>query len=170
MKLFNKNELQFVDGMLISKATNDVVCPAPSAVFGLNNLETKYQEAMYLKEQGEYNPAPTLEGFNRETALHSIRVEIPEAETPTLDEQVARSIKITEELDAVCKHDDMVQLINSNEEAFNFVHADYVVDTDCSLYRFDLPYIGNPLELTDEKLVAICEFIIEHGLKIDGGF
>lgn len=165
MKLFKKKDLVYIDGMLVNEDTNEVVAVNQNIVIDLNSIETMYQQAKYLSEQGAYNPAPSLEGFERERFYTEKLPLAPEPETPVFDEKVKKSLALMDEMDAKAKTEKINESIEQFRDVFLFLEHDYVVNrgNDYQAFCFDLPQIGNPLELTQDKLVEILTFILENG-------
>ena len=98
MKLYDKKELTFRKGMLVTK-DGDALRIATAITAQANALETEMQKQMFLKDQPEATPAPTLDGFERKSiAKKKVRVQCA---TPLLDEKIKKAEAFMEELDTV---------------------------------------------------------------------
>jgi hypothetical protein len=157
MRYYNKNGLRYHDGYLLDD-TNQILVPSCDLIRQFNELEHKLQEARWKAKLPSVKASSDFK-FDSEHNVTTFRYE---AETPCLDEQVEWSLKIMEELDEVEKADKRNKIINELSLVVEFVENDKVLVDDSgklSMDRFDLKNIGNPLELTSDKLHEIIEEI-----------
>ena len=85
-----------------------------------------------------------------------------EVDTPILDQKVEAAKQLIEELDAVATCEGVNDYLKDLAELIDFAASETIVEGAPSMLggvrRFDLPVIGNPLELTVDKIV---EFALE---------
>lgn len=158
MRYYSKSGLRYHNGYLLDE-TNQVLVPSHSLVKQFNELEYKLQEARWKAELPSVKVGPDFK-FDSEHTATTFRYE---ADTPCLDEQVEWSMKIMEELDEVEKADKRNKILDELFLVVGFVEDDKVMLDDSGMFstvtRFDLKNIGNPLELTPDKLREIIEEI-----------
>lgn len=163
MKMINKSELEYKDGYVLNG--NDIVALDPRIVRQANSLEEMVQKRRWLNDQPSACAGPNLSSFERESEFDAL----PhwEAETPLIDKKIEDSMKFMKELDEV----NLVDMVNEKifnylKELVEFSTKDYVIDESglCSPERFDLPTLGNPLELTADQ---ISKYVAEaYGLDV----
>lgn len=158
MKMYKKEELTLVNGMLVS-VTGDIVMPAKLVVSQANELETRLQQSAYLDAQPAATPMPTLDGFER-MSINDTNLKFS-AITPTLDGKMDEALELMHEIDDI----ETVQRANSMVKEFSalirFASEDFVVDCgEGEINFFDTPMLGNPLEWTKrdiaDAIAAIC--------------
>jgi hypothetical protein len=102
---------------------------------------------MYLKDQPEATPAPSMDGFKRRSVCD---IEVPHvvANTPTIDKRIEEAMAFAEEADdayiaekANAVFGYLVNLIDFVNSETVFVNYEY----DEPL-MFDTPVLGNPFE------------------------
>ena len=71
------------------------------------------------------------------------------------------------ETDELEKVGNINALILELQPLFDWVESEYMTDGHPAHSRIDTPEIGNPLELTSEKLVEYCKLIAEMA-EIEG--
>lgn len=154
MKMYNKSELQYKGGYLVT-SDNKVVGIDNNIVVLFNGLEEDIQYAKFMRTQELLTlPEPTME-FHRKSE-HGKIVPTIEVETPKLDAAVEKSVKMMDELDAVSNAAKANEYFEKIMPLVMFVDDEFVVSVDQpSQYRFDLLCVGNPLELTKDKLVDL---------------
>lgn len=162
MKMYKKSDLTLVDGMLVTE-DGDIVIPDIRIIDEANALETMVQKKRYMDGQPEAVPAPSLEGFERISNNDVTGAFV--AKTPMLDSKAEEALKIMEELDAIATTEKANEMHSMFEHLIQFVRTDYVIDT-CSSFgvieKFDMPLLGNPLELTVDDVadaIAYCNGI-----------
>lgn len=151
MKMYEKKELEYKGGYLV--AGDKVVGLDNSLVRMLNELEEDYQFAKFTHTKEMLTlPSPTME-FHRKSEHGKIMPTI-EVETPELDAAVEKSVKMMDELDAVSSATIANEYLEKIMPLIMFVDDPFVVSVDQpSQERLDLLCVGNPLELTKDKLV-----------------
>lgn len=152
MKLYDKKELTFRKGMLVTK-DGDALRIAAAITAQANALETKMQEQMFLKDQPEATPAPTLDGFERKSiAKKKVRVQCA---TPLLDEKIKKAEAFMEELDTVDNAKKVEAMANEFIDLIEFAENDFVMADTCGEPSvFDTPILGNPLDYDCELILA----------------
>jgi hypothetical protein len=152
MKLYDKKELTFRKGMLVTK-DGDALRIAEAITEQANALETKMQEQMFLKDQPEATPAPTLDGFERKSiAKKKIRVKCA---TPLLDEKIKKAEAFMDELDAVDNANKVESTANKFIDLIEFAEDDFVLADVCGEPSvFDTPMLGNPLDYDCNLIMA----------------
>lgn len=151
MKMYEKKELEYKGGYLV--AGDKVVGLDNNLVRMLNELEEEYQFAKFTHTKEMLTlPSPTME-FHRKSEHGKIMPTI-EVETPELDAAVEKSVKMMDELDAVSSATIANEYLEKIMPLIMFVDDPFVVSVDQpSQERLDLLCVGNPLELTKDKLV-----------------
>lgn len=158
MKMYKKEELTLVNGMLVS-VTGDIVMPPALVVSQANELETCLQKSAYLDAQPAAIPMPTLDGFER-MSVNDTNMKFS-AITPTLDGKVDEAFEIMHEIDDI----ETVQRANAMVKEFSalirFISEDFVIDCgEGEISFFDTPTLGNPLEWGKrdiaDAIAAIC--------------
>lgn len=164
MKLYKKNNLTFSNGMLVTKK-NKVVCVDINIVEQANKLETLNQKIEWLKDQPKACSGPDFSEFER---VHSgTKVKLG-TETPTLDKEIKKSLKLMDEIDHYNTTEKAEDVINDVfKELVEFVTNKEVIDYCSVVSKFDTPTLGNPLELTNEDIIRIVVEAIEAGLICD---
>lgn len=152
MKLYDKKELTFRKGMLVTK-DGDALRIAGAITEQANALETKMQEQMFLNDQPEATPAPTLDGFERKSiAKKKVRVQCA---TPLLDEKIKNAEAFMDELDAVENANKIESAANKFIDLIEFAEDDFVLADVCGEPSiFDTPMLGNPLDYDCELIMA----------------
>lgn len=162
-KIIKKSQLTFVDGMLVKD--DDVICIEPSIIHQANMLETLAQKTAYLAAQPDYSPVPSLDGFEREYAGDKLCQFT--ASTPILDSKVKEAMDIMDELDDVTTANQANSMLDNYRELYEFCSVDYVVGSldKANVIQFDLPTLGNPLDLTtdviENVIAAACGMEVE---------
>ena len=151
MKMYEKKELEYKGGYLV--AGDKVVGLDNSLVRMFNELEEDYQFAKFTHTKEMLTlPSPTME-FHRKSEHGKVMPTI-EVETPELDAAVEKSVKMMDELDAVSSATIANEYLEKIMPLIMFVVDPFVVSVDQpSQERLDLLCVGNPLELTKDKLV-----------------
>ncbi len=158
MKMYKKNELSFIDGMLVTE-DGKIVVPSKKIVNQFNDFETMCQRHDYMADQPDYSPAPSLDGFERKSAFGHAGGFVQN--TPLIDAKVEETMKLLDELDRARATNDANDLLDEFEHMMLFVVNDYVVDLGdgAELVLFDTPTIGDPLKLTEKEIVSVIGVI-----------
>ena len=156
-KIRYKNQLAYKSGYLID--VDDEVVALPTKVAEqLNNLDTLVQKARYLNGQPKASPEPSLDGFVRETEVSVPKLKDPI--TPAIDHKERESKAILKEIRSKMEADAVNDIVDANKEAFVFMdNGEFIEGTE--VVRLDLPELGNPLELTAEKMLSILKAVIK---------
>ncbi len=171
MKMYKKSELSLVNGMLVAES-GDIVVPSITIIEEANALETYLQKTMYLQAQPIAMPAPSLDGFQRKSIKDGSRVKF-HAKTPMMDDKAKEAIDLMDELDDVVKVERANSMATEFQTLVEFAQNDFVIDCggDGTLYFFDTPTLGNPLELTVDDVIdaiaLVCEMVPEGLKRID---
>ena len=152
MKLYDKKELTFRKGMLVTKG-GDALRIAAAITAQANALETEMQKQVFLKDQPEATPAPTLDGFERKSiAKKKVRVQCA---TPLLDEKIKKAEAFMDELDTVENAKKVEGMANEFIDLIEFAEDDFVLADNCGEPSvFDTPMLGNPLDYDCELILA----------------
>lgn len=161
MKLYEKSSLSLFDGMFVA-ADGTIVVPDSKVMNQANELETLIQEAVYLMNQPDAAPAPSLSGFERKSVFKVKEHFV--AETPTLDKKADEAITLMDELDDATRVIDINNHIQHFADLVRFAGADRIVCFEDNAYynRFDTPVLGDPLKLTVNDVIDKIAFI--HGV------
>lgn len=160
MKKYNKAELVFEDGYICTK-DGDVINVHPAIIKQANELETKYQQFKYLDAQPKAQPMPTLDGFERESAF-DIKPGFV-AHTPILDKKCQDAFDLMKEIELTETAEKLNEIMDTFRELFLFAMNDYVYDCNFSEpWRFDTPLLGDPLKLTEDKLIDILAEVVGY--------
>lgn len=166
MKMIKKDELEFIGGYLVHG--DDIIGVDPKIVEQVNKLETLVQKRNWLSLQPKACSGPDFNSFER---MHDNDVVIhANPTTPMLDSMTEESLKLMEEIDRQNEADTANKIFEKLQDLTEFAINDYVIDSEqYSIKKFDLPMIGNPLDITVDK---ICEWVcygmgIESSVNID---
>lgn len=148
--IINKNKFIFKEGYLTHKGT--IVSPS---------FTKAYLELEEFLQRAKHNNAETnklcLPCFKKESIFSVNLIEVPEPATPALDKAQALADKTGEELALIRKKQDAEEIL----EYFNAVVEMVIGDTfiihgeNYHATIYDTPMLGNPLELTKEKLLKL---------------
>lgn len=164
MKCYEKNELDFVDGLIIAD-DNTVVVVDDDIVDLANMLETRVQKKMFLKDEPELCLGPDLSKFKRESTfgINNLRFT---SDTPITDKKTKELEGLAEELKLAEAVDKANEMLDGYYDLMMFVACDTVVSLDKdTVRRFDTPILGNPICWGPEfigKMIAFC-----NGLDIE---
>lgn len=151
MKMYKKSDVTLNHGLLVSK-DGDIILPDPRIVQQANNLETMVQKVAYLSFQPKATPAPSLDGFERESIDDSKSRKF-EVSTPVMDAKADEAMKLMDEIDDVTTANAANAMLDDFKELLDFVTQDFVIDCGDQLYKFDTPTLGNVLELTEADVI-----------------
>lgn len=160
MKIYKKEELEYKDGYIVK---GDEVLELPADLCAtLDALELDCQRAAWKREH-KLPPVPKVPEFERKSEFGPAHV-LVEPLTPNLDEFVTQAEKIMAELDDVEAGEKVNAYLKKIEPVFRFVNGDSVVASGACPWRFDLPTVGNPLELTEDKVIGLVFGIFGYGV------
>lgn len=155
MKMFNKAECEYKSGYIV--CNGEVVCIDNEIVDLFNKLDVDVQRARYEAQSCAGVAAPADEF--RPCSEHGAVYPVIEVETPELDKMTDRTMKMMDEIDTMANATKANEYIAGILPLCRFVGDDFIVSAEHSTqHRFDLPAVGNPLELDKEKL---SDLIIE---------
>lgn len=158
MKAYKKSKLTYENGYIMKG--NDVVAVDPTIVSQLNYIEEQYQKALFdgTRELATQSIAAIMDKeFELESERETLEFVV---DTPHLDKAAKKTMKIMDEIDN-CNHaaeaNKFFKRINTT---IQFVTSDKVIDTNADhVAQFDLPNLGNPLELDADKLMDFVNVI-----------
>lgn len=158
-RLINKKDCTFEDHYIIK---GDEIIPIEYDVHDqLNMLESMYQIALWLSKKPDYNAAPNVDDWHMEFLIEE---ELPQSvpNTPALDAKVQETMAFLEDLDTVnfCKN--INELIDKFADLIRFARSNRFVE-GYHAELFDNKYLGNPLELTEGRIMDVIEFIAKQG-------
>lgn len=157
MKMYKKSDLSLVNGLLVTES-GDIVMPDRRIVDQANQLETIIQQTLYLEDQPQATPMPSLDGFKRES-VNDHEQEFT-ASTPLLDAKAAEAMGIMDEIDDISIVNKANQMMLEFGQLVDFVSNDYVIDCggDMAL-QFDTPRMGDVLKLTKEDVTVFVAHV-----------
>ena len=152
MKMFDKSECEYKGGYIV--CDGKVVCVDNEVVDLFNKLDVDMQRAQY---EATYCPgfAAPAEEFAPKSEHGAIYPTI-KADTPELDKQAEQAIKIMNEVDAMADAAKANEYFASIRPLIMFVNDEFIVSGEqATQHRFDLPTVGNPLELDKDSLADL---------------
>lgn len=163
-KLIKKSKCSFENGHVIKK---NKVIGIPTAVYlQLNKLEVMIQQWRYLSIQDSYRPGPSLEGWERKSALVADRPYVDIPNTPVTDKRMEEAIAFMAEADAVSTAHDINKMIDNFGELIDWCANDKFIEGDC-INSIDLYELGNPLKLTPDNISLILATIAGNPALIE---
>lgn len=157
MKIYKKSECAIIDGQVTFES--EVLYLNPVVYNMLHILDEQVQKAEYLNAQPKAQAAPSLDGFKKKSNYSLPLLEKPK--TPAGDKQVKIAMAIMRETDEVNKVGKINELITEMQPMFDWVASEHTSDSGTPHARIDLPAIGNPLELTTDKMVEFIKTVAE---------
>ena len=157
MKIYKKSDCAIIDGQITIE--NEILPLSPDVYSMLHLMDEQVQKAKFLEKQPKAQAVPTLIGFKKKSSFSLPFIDKPK--TPASDKQVKQAMAIMAEADELEKVGNVNALILKLQPLFDWVESEYVTDGYPAHSRIDTPEIGNPLELTSEKLVEYCKLIAE---------
>lgn len=150
MKMFNKAECEYIGGYIV--CDGKVVAIDNEIVDLFNKLEEDIQRKNH--ERSVFGDMPAIEPmpFHRKTERGDVYPQV-RAETPELDKIADTTMKLMDELDSIADASKCNEYFEGIKPLLLFVNDDFIVSGKQAVqHRFDLPTIGNPLEIDKEKL------------------
>lgn len=164
-KLIKKSKCTFEAGHIVKK--NELV-GIPYAVWAqLNKLELVVQQLNYLRDQPAFCAGPSLEGFERQSALANKRPYIDTPKMPVTDRRVAEAMEFMREVDSLNDAVHVNELIDEYGELIDWCDSDKFVEGDCCK-PIDTWTLGNPLLLTGKEVAHIIQYLIENPVVVEG--
>lgn len=158
MKTYMKKELEFKSGLLFKDG--EIVCVDSTIIDAFNKLETDAQRGLFTAKKNELMEEVEdvmAIGFKRESSRPTIDFEV---KTEHLDKAIDEAVAIMDDIDAERKGNDVRDYLDLMSVLVQFVTDDFVIDVGGPVYRFDLPLIGNPLEVDEEDLLHFAEMAV----------
>ena len=150
MKMFDKKNCEYKGGYIV--CDDKVVCIDNEVVDLFNKLEEDIQRAKFEAVNQVLEPVALDFEFKRKTERGDIYPRV-HAETPELDAMAERAMKVMDEVDEMAAAEKVNDYFDGIEPILLFVNDEFVVSGEQAVqHRFDLPTIGNPLELDKDKL------------------
>lgn len=148
-KMYKKDKLSYKNGFIVKG--DKVVGVDNTIVATLNRFEREYQR--YLWNESIEKPKPVEDKpFMFKTEHGNIYPKVI-PDTPLLDIKALEAITIMDELDEIKTADKINEVFEDNFDLFAWLDSEYIVSCKHQQQlRFDLHYLGNPLELTKDKL------------------
>lgn len=164
-KLIKKSKCSFKFGHIVK---NGELIGIPYEVWAqLNKLEIMAQQYAYLKDQKPYCAGPSLEGFERASALTSSRPYVDVPDTPVTDRRVAEAMEFMAEVDAVADAEKINETIDEFGYLIDWCSDNKFVEGTCFM-PIDTPIIGNPLHLKADEIAYFIRKIVTGPIKIEG--
>lgn len=157
MKMYKKSDLTIVNGLLVAPS-GDIVVPDAKVIKQANELDTLVQKAVYLARQPKATPAPSLDGFER-NSINSVDDAKFDASTPLLDKKAQESMSIMDELDDLRVVKVANEMIDNFADLIRFVENEHVIDCGNDPTQFDTPVIGSVLDLKREDITNAIAFV-----------
>jgi hypothetical protein len=158
MKMINKKDCEYKGGYIV--CDGKIVGVDNEIVDLLNKLDTDVQRAEFEKNHIA-KPAMPMPEFEPKSE-HGCLVPFIQADTPEMDKMAEHSMKIMDELDAVAGAELANEYIAGVGPLLMFVNDEFIVSGEQGTqHRFDLPVVGNPLELDKEKLADLIVGMFE---------
>lgn len=156
-KLIKKDKCKFKQGHIVKKGK---VIGLPFAVWlQLNKFELMIQEYWHLRKQPAYQPAPSMDGFERKSMFGNDRPYVEMPDTPTTDKRVGEALAFMAEADAVSDAKMVNQVIDDFGALIDWCNSEEFIEGDC-LNVIDTPEIGNPLELDADEIAFVIEKMV----------
>jgi hypothetical protein len=148
-KMYKKSKLEYKNGYIVKNGK--IISVDNKIVDMFNQLETDYQRALWDANH-PVMPAVGRPEFQFETERGKVHPVI-KVHTPNLDEAISKAKDIMDDLDAIDAADRATEYLNKIQPLIQFICDDHIVSCNQeTLHRFDLKFIGNPLELDKETL------------------
>lgn len=151
MKMISKKDCEYKGGYIVNDG--NIVCIDNEVVDLLNKLDVDIQRAKF--EANNHQPATPVKEFVPETE-HGAIYPVIEADTPELDKLTEKSMKIMDEIDAMADAEMANMYFAGIHPLIMFVNDEFIVSGEqATQHRFDLPTVGNPLELDKNSLADL---------------
>ncbi len=150
VKMYKKSELEYKGGYIVKG--DKVIAVDNEIVDLLNKLDTDIQRAEFEAMKESFQVDVSDMNFNRVSERGCIYPYV-KIETPVLDKLVKKTEALMDEFDNMGKAEQINKYFASIKPLIMFVSDDFVIAAEHGVpHRFDLPVVGNPLELTSESL------------------
>ena len=157
IKMYKKKNCKYKNGYITHKGK--VVSVDNKVVDLFNKLEEDMQRAMFERQNEQHCYCAPVQELRRKTERGNI-VPTFNVDTPELDEAIDKSMLIMNELDTVSKAKEMEAYLRKMIPLIEFMEDKEIVSTDQAVqHRFDLPTIGNPLNMNKETLSSCVSIV-----------
>lgn len=161
MKLYKKKNLSMSHGMFVIE-NGKVIAVDRAIVNQANLLETLNQKLDFKNAHPKVVAEPNWDEFERKHIGTKIELDTP---TPLLDQKIAESLKLMNEIDNHNNTENTEYILNNMfGELIEFISSKKVLGTDEGVAKFDTPTLGNPLEWTHEDIIRVVGDSISAGL------
>ena len=147
-KMYKKSDLKFESGYVLTK-DDEVVALPPKVAEQLNEMETEIQQVAYLKQQPKAQPAPSLDGFKRESIIEHAHIEV---ETKYLDREERRCLNVLKDIRKLEMAKGANEKLTKYDEAIRFLNEDRFVE-GTEVVMIDAPTIGDPLAASVDDVI-----------------
>lgn len=166
-KLIKKSKCDFEAGHIVKK--NELIGIPYKVWAQLNKLELIVQQYDYLMNQPKYSAGPSLQGFERKSALKKDRPYVEAPETPVTDRRVAEAMEFMAEVDSVNDTAEINEMIDDYGALIDWLAADKFVEGEC-YNPIDTPVLGDPLYLLPGEVVNIIKHLVKHPVEFEARF
>lgn len=159
MKFVNKEDLKF-DGGYVMDLSGEIIGLPEKVWSDLRDLEMLIQKNQYVAKVSKIAAKPEIPEFKFKSAFEA-DAKMPLPETPITDARVAESLAFADEVDKTTDVLAYNNWIERHPELAEFVASDRFIPSAASACRLDAVNVGNPLELTKEKLFDLIRLAME---------
>ena len=150
-KIVKKSKCKYKGGYIVKDGK--VVGVSNVIVAALNRFEREYQK--YLWDDGDPVEPVKNEPFRFQTEHGEVYPHVT-PETPLLNLKAAETLQIMDELDEIEAAKKINKVFDDNTDLFMWLDSKHIVESKQQhQLQFDLKYLGNPLELTKDRLADI---------------
>lgn len=151
MKMIDKKDCEYKGGYIVNDGK--IVCVDNEVVDLFNKLDVDIQRAEFVADNQQL--VTPVKEFVPKTE-HGALYPVVTAETPELDKLAEHAMKVMDEVDAMADATKANEYFAGIHQLIEFVNEDFIVSGEQAMqHRFDLPTIGNPLELDKDKLADL---------------
>ena len=158
MKFKSKSKLSFKDGYMVTKKGKVVFLPE-GVYYQLMRLELIAQKCAYLDAQGKGKPAPSLEGFERESMFggtYTVREDL----TPLLDRKIEETKQLLDEIDKAEKAEKITAIMKQYSKLLDFIESDEFIPGG---YHppIDIPFFQDPLKIDKDLSQGLINRMVQ---------
>lgn len=145
-KIYKKENCEYIGGYI---ACGDEVVGVPAAiVLKLNKLDTDLQMAEH-RRANTVKPVEVKPFVRKHEGVSLIELT---ASTPALDRKIAEAEALMDDLDSLDVTNQANDYLANLADVVDWLESDYIVES-VTTSKFDLPVVGNPLDLSAGELV-----------------
>lgn len=145
-KIYKKENCEYIGGYIVC---GDEVVGVPAAiVLKLNKLDTDLQMAAH-RRANTVKPVEAKPFVRKHEGTGFIELT---AITPALDAKVAEAEALMDDIDTLDTVNQANSYLEDIADVIDWVGSDYIIES-ATTAKFDLPAVGNPLNLSIDKLV-----------------